>query len=128
MLNVPIRLTWMTRAKSASGCGPFRPTIFAGGATPAQLTEILAGPCASRALAMAASAEASSPMSHATARPPICGGDILDRLFVHVEQRDPGARVHEGARRGLPQPRRRAGDDGRVTLDVHDPFPPPFSR
>ena len=37
-LNVPTALTPSTSSKSASECGPFLPSVFAGGAMPAQDT------------------------------------------------------------------------------------------
>src|SRR3984885_5203212 len=71
MLKVPMRLTRITFSKSASGCGPSRPTTRLATPMPAQLTSTRAAPCAAAALASAAPAEASSATSPATARPPI---------------------------------------------------------
>src|SRR5277367_6547853 len=71
MLKVPMRLTRITFSKSASGCGPSRPTTRFGVPTPAQLTSTRVGPCAAAALASAAPTEPSSATSPATARPPI---------------------------------------------------------
>src|SRR4029077_4940742 len=71
MLKVPMRLTRITFSKSASGCGPSRPTTRLATPMPAQLTSTRATPCAAAALASAAPAEASSATSPATARPRI---------------------------------------------------------
>src|SRR6185312_9427176 len=70
MLKVPIRLTRITRSKSASGWGPSRPATRLATPMPAQLTSTRAGPCAASALAIPAPAEASSATSPTTPRPP----------------------------------------------------------
>src|ERR1700678_3161128 len=71
MLKLPTRLTRITFSKSASGCGPSRPTTRLAMPMPAQLTSTRAAPCAAAALTSAAPAEASSATSPASARPPI---------------------------------------------------------
>ena len=70
MLNVPTRLTRTTRSNAASGIGPSRPTIRPAAAMPAQLTRMRAGPCAVRAVAMAASADGPSLTSQPRPSPP----------------------------------------------------------
>ena len=70
-LNVPVRLTAMTRSNQSSASGPSRPTMRFAGPTPAQLIRMRAGPCAARASATAASPLAASVTSQARPRAPI---------------------------------------------------------
>ena len=58
-LNVPIRLTWITRANTSSGNGPWLPTVRAAVPMPAQLTTIRGTPPA-RAPAASSAASTSS--------------------------------------------------------------------
>src|SRR5580693_6955922 len=75
-LNVPIRLTWITRVKDSSGNGPSLPVVRAAVPMPAQLTTILGTPPA-RAPAASSAASTSaglvtSPGANATRGPRSC--------------------------------------------------------
>src|SRR5579884_936703 len=77
-LNVPIRLTSMTRRNPSSGIAPpSRSTIRPGVPMPAQLTAMRAGPCWDRAAATAASVAAASLTSQRKAAPPIAAAASL---------------------------------------------------
>ena len=88
MLNVPIRLTRMTRSNASSFIGPSRPTTRPAVPMPAQLTSTRAGPCAARAAAIAASAEAASATSQRIADPADRRRVRFRRRVVDVEQCD----------------------------------------
>ena len=76
MLKEPIRLTLITRSKSASAIGPSLPITRLATPMPAQFTSTRAGPWAAAALAIAASAEAASETSQITATPPISAATV----------------------------------------------------
>src|SRR5580692_3519233 len=82
MLNVPIRLTLMTLSKSASGCGPSRPTTRFATPMPAQLISTRAGPWALAACTTAASADAASVTSQAMAVPLISAATLSASLTL----------------------------------------------
>src|SRR5579884_2967919 len=77
-LNVPIRLTSMTRRNWSSGiAAPSRSTMRPGVPMPAQFTTMRAGPCWDRAAATAASVAAASLTSQRKAAPPIAAAASL---------------------------------------------------
>ena len=82
MLKEPIRLTLITRSKSASAIGPSRPITRLATPMPAQFTSTRAGPCALAACATAASADAASETSQTTAMPLDLGGDLSASLAL----------------------------------------------
>src|SRR5580658_3400336 len=96
-LNVPIRLTWITRVKDSSGNGPSLPVVRAAVPMPAQLTTILGTPPA-RAPA------ASSALSTSA-------GQVTDDYRR--------TRLVQPDGRGQAQARRPAGDQGDASRDVH---------
>ena len=81
----------------------FFDTVRFAGAMPAQLTKMRSTPFAARALASAASTEASSVTSASQKVRPCLAGDRAAALGVHVEDGDLGAR--EASRRAVASPR-----------------------
>ena len=79
MLNVPMRLTLMMRAKSASECAPSRPTMRLAMATPAQLTSTRGAPSSFSMAAKVASPDAASETSQMKAPPPSSPATIFAR-------------------------------------------------
>jgi hypothetical protein len=85
MLKEPIRLTLITRSKSASAIGPSLPITRLATPMPAQFTSTRAGPCALDAAATAASAEAESETSQIAAVPLISAATLSASLALRSQ-------------------------------------------
>ena len=118
-LKVPIRLIWMTRAKSSSGIGPSRPTMRLAGPMPAQLMMMRATPCLSlrRRDGLGGALGIGDVAMHG--KPCDLVGDGAGAFVIDVEDRHLGAGLgqHFGGRGA--KPRRASGYDCGMSPNVH---------
>ena len=118
MLKLPIRLTVITLAKTASGCAPSLPTVLTAGAMPAQLTRPISLPSAGGrgddGLAVGLLADVALDEDAADLL-----GDRFAALDLQVGDDDLAAVRRQHARRAFAQARRAAGDDEDLACDVH---------
>ena len=122
MLNVPIRLTRMTRSKASSGIGPSRPTMRPAVPMPAQLTRMRAGPWTSAAAAMAALG--ARRIGHVAIGEDATdlGGHPLAGIAIAVKHGHACAALGEQPRTRRTEARRAAGDQRCFSGDVHPTF------
>ena len=121
MLNVPMRLMLIVRAKPASECGPSLPTTFSPWTMPAQLTS----PCSRRTPRCAAATAALRARlvgdvgaDEARLRAELLRERLPFRL-LEVGDDDVAAAGDDHARGRRAQSRRAAGDDERAALEFH---------